>query len=159
MTSWPQIAIDDRDYSLCFGCGPNNPIGLKLSFLWDGKTARAEFTPTEFYQGWSGLVHGGIVICLLDEAMSYAVIFEGMHCVTAKIQVKLRHPASINEPLLITSSIIKKTRKLVQTEAVVSLKDGTLIAEGTATHFVTDSTNREGNPVIENRGAWIQKDR
>ena len=140
MTTWPQISIDtDRDYNLCFGCGQDNPIGLKLSFQWDGKTARAEFSPTEFYQGWPGMVHGGIVICLLDEAMSYAVIFEGMHCVTAKIQVKLRRPASINEPLVITSSVTKKTRKLVETRAVVSLMDGTMIAEGAATHFVANS--------------------
>ncbi len=145
MTTWPQISIDtDRDYNLCFGCGQDNPIGLKLSFQWDGKTARAEFSPTEFYQGWPGMVHGGIVICLLDEAMSYAVIFEGMHCVTAKIQVKLRRPASINEPLVITSSVTRKTRKLVETRAVVSLMDGTMIAEGAATHFVANSANREG---------------
>ncbi|MFC2022493.1 PaaI family thioesterase [Chloroflexota bacterium] len=150
MTTWPQISINtDGDYSLCFGCGQANPIGLKLSFQRDGKTARAEFTPTEFYQGWSGLVHGGIIICLLDEAMSYAAIFEGMHCITAKIQVKLKRPASINELLVITSSVTKKTRRLIETRAAVSLKDGTLIAEGTASHFVAHSPTREDNPVIQ----------
>lgn len=157
MTTWPQISIDtDRDNSLCFGCGQDNPIGLKLSFQWDGKTARAEFSPTEFYQGWPGMVHGGIVICLLDEAMSYAAIFEGMHCVTVKIQVKLRRPASINEPLVITSSVTKKTRKLVETRAVVSLMDGTMIAEGAATHFVANSPSREdrhGEVTSSNKGA------
>ena len=137
MKNWPQISVDtDWGYSLCFGCGQTNPIGLKLSFQWDGKTASAEFTPTKFYQGWSGLVHGGIIICLLDEAMGYAALFEGMNCVTAKMQVKLRRPASVDEPLIITSSTIKKTRKLVETKAAISLKDGTLIAEGTATQFV-----------------------
>ena len=140
MTTWPQVAISsDRDYRLCFGCGQDNPIGLKLGFQWDGKTARAEFTPTKFYQGWPGLVHGGIIICILDEAMGYAVLFEGMYCVTAKMQVKLRRPASIDEPLIITSSAIKKTRKLVETKAAISSKDGTLIAEGTATHFVINT--------------------
>ena len=146
MTNWPKISIDDRDYSLCFGCGRNNPIGLKLSFQWDGKTARAEFTPTEFYQGWPGLVHGGIMICLLDEAMAYAGLFEGTICVTAKMQVKLRHLTPINEPLVITSSITKKTRKVVGTRAAISLKNGTLVAEGTATQFVVQSQNREDKP-------------
>ena len=150
MKNWPQISVDtDWGYSLCFGCGQTNPIGLKMSFQWDGKTARAEFTPTKFYQGWSGVVHGGIIICILDEAMGYVVLFEGMNCVTAKMQVKLRHLASIDEPLIITSSTIKKTRKLVETKATISLKDGTLIAEGTATQFVInirtgDATNKEG---------------
>ena len=147
MTTWPQISIDtDRGYSQCFGCGQDNPIGLKLSFQWDGKTVRAEFTPTEFYQGWSGLVHGGIIICMLDEAMSWVALFEGMNCVTAKMQVKLRRLTSIGEPLIITGSITKKTRKLVATKAAISLKDGTPIAEATATHFVVHSQNEEDKP-------------
>jgi len=147
MTTWPQISIDtDRSYNQCFGCGQDNPIGLKLSFQWDGKTARAEFTPTDCYQGWSGLVHGGIIICLLDEAMSWAVLFEGMSCVTAKIQVNLRRLASINEPLVIISSITKKTRKVAETKAVVALRDGTLIAEGTAKHFATNSPKIKDEP-------------
>ena len=150
MTGWPQISIDtERDYSMCFGCGQDNPIGLKLSFQWDGKTARTEFTPTKSYQGWSGVVHGGIIICLLDEAMSYAALFEGMHCATTKMQIKLRSPAPIDETLVITSSLTKRSRKLVDTKATVSLKNGTLIAEGTATQFVIntktgDAINKKG---------------
>ncbi len=140
MANWPKVSIDTvKEYTLCFGCGRENPIGLKLSFQWDGKTARAEFTPTKFYQSWSGLVHGGIIICILDEAMGYAAIFEGMNCVTAQMQVKLRRPASIDEPLIITSSTIKKTRKLVETKAAISLKDGMVIAEGTATQFIINT--------------------
>ena len=148
MKNWPQISVDtDRGYSMCFGCGQNNPIGLKLGFRWDGKTARAEFTPTKFYQGWSGLVHGGILISILDEAMAYAALFEGRHCITAKMQVKLSRLAPIDEPLIITSSTIRKTRKLVEAKAAISLKDGTLIAEGTATQFViktSEAITKEG---------------
>ena len=150
MANWPQISIDvDKGYSRCFGCGRDNPIGLKLDFQWDGKTARAEFAPTEFYQGWPGVVHGGIMMCLLDEAMGYAALFEGVHCVTAKIQVKLRRPASIDEPLIITSSVTKKSRRLIEAKAAVSLKDGTPIAEGKATQFVANSSDREDKSTLE----------
>lgn len=78
---------------------------------------------------------------ILDEAMAYAALFEGMNCVTAKMQVKLSRLASIDQPLVITASVTKKTRKLVEAKAAISLKDGTLIAEGTATQFVI---NKEG---------------
>ena len=147
MANWPQISINnDREYSMCFGCGQNNPIGLKLEFQWDGRTASVEFTPTEFYQGWSGLVHGGILICLLDEAMGWAALFEGLHCVTAETQARLRRPVSIGETLIITSSITKRNRKIVKAKASISLKDGTLIAEGTATQFVINTkTGGESN--------------
>ncbi len=147
MANWPQISIDtDRQYNMCFGCGKNNPIGLKLDFRWDGKTASVEFTPTEFYQGWSGLVHGGILICLLDEAMGWTALFEGLHCVTAETQARLRRPVAIGETLVITSSITKRNRKLVKARASICLKDGTLIAEGTATQFIIDTkTGGESN--------------
>ena len=146
MTIWPQISVDDSDYSRCFACGQDNPIGLKLSFQRDGRTARAEFTPGDAYQGWPGLVHGGIIFCLLDEAMAYAGLFEGVTCVTAKMQARLSHPAATNEPLIITSSVTKKTRKLIETRAVVASKDGVVIAEGTATQFVVNSRGREAKP-------------
>lgn len=147
MTAWPQIAFNvDSDYSQCFGCGQDNPIGLKLNFQWDGKTARAEFTPAEFHQGWPGIVHGGITICLLDEAMGWAVRFEGMECVTAKMEVKLSRPAAVNEPLIITAHITRKTRKLIETRAAVALEDGTLVAEGKAKHFVVNASNRPDRP-------------
>jgi acyl-coenzyme A thioesterase PaaI-like protein len=137
MANWPQISIDlEKDLGMCFACGKDNPIGLKLQFDWDGKTARAEFTPSELHQGWSGIVHGGIITCLLDEAMSYATLFEKIDTVTAKLQVRMKRPILIGEPLSITGNITKRTRKLVETKATISLKDGTPVADATATQFV-----------------------
>jgi len=157
MANWPRLSIDtSKELSMCFGCGKDNPIGLKLNFKWDGKTARAEFTPDKLHQGWSGLVHGGIIICILDEAMGYAALFEGMNCLTAKIRVKLRHLTPIDKTLIITSSLTKKARKLVETKATISLTDGTLIAEGTATQFIintklSEASNKEESPKAMSR--------
>ena len=146
MTTWPQITINiDREYRQCFGCGQDNPIGLKLSFRQDGNMARTEYTPSELYQGWPGLVHGGILSCMLDEAMGWVVMLQGINCVTAEMQVKLKRPVPVNEPLTITSSITRQTRKLIKSKAAISLDDGTLIAEGTATQFVVDSPNKVVN--------------
>jgi len=140
MSTWPQVSIDtEKSLTMCFACGRDNPIGLRLNFTWDNNLARAEFTPSQFHQGWSGIVHGGIIGCLLDEAMTYAPYFKGLDCITAKMELRLRRPALIGETLIITSSITKQTRKLVETKAAVSLKDGTLVAEGTATMFVLHS--------------------
>ena len=36
MKTWPQISIDtEKSLAMCFGCGPDNPIGLKLNFKRD----------------------------------------------------------------------------------------------------------------------------
>jgi len=137
MTNWPQVSIDmEKELNMCFACGQKNPIGLKLSFSWDGKVARTEFTPSELHQGWAGVVHGGIITCLLDEAMSYATLFNGVKSLTAKMQTRFRRPLQIGEPLIITASVTKKTKRLIEAKAEMSLKDGTPVAESTATMFV-----------------------
>ena len=142
----PQVSIDtDRSDSLCFGCGQNNPIGLKLSFKRDGKTARAEFTPDKLYQGWNGIVHGGIITCMLDEAMAHAAHLGGIESLTAKMTVQFKRPAPVEEPLIITGSITRNTRRLIETEAKVSLPDGTVVAESTATQFIIETNSGDAS--------------
>ena len=136
MINRPQAIDIEKGYSMCFGCGEDNPIGLKLSFQRDGKAVKAEFTPGKLHQGWADVVHGGILLSILDEAASYAAIFEGLFCITAKMETRLRRPAVIGEPLIITAATTRKTSRLVEAVAKISTKDGTLIAESRATLFV-----------------------
>ena len=139
MGNWPQVAIDlPEGYSQCFGCGQDNPIGLKLKFEPDGKGVKAIFTPDERYQGWPGYLHGGIVGCLLDEVMSNAAVSEGVRCVTARFESRLKSLIPIGIPLIITSHTTRKTRKVIECASAVRLQDGTVVAEGSATHFVID---------------------
>lgn len=60
----PEPSFHYSGNRLAYGRGQDNPIGLKLVFSWDGKTAKAEFTPNEYHQGWPGLVHGGVILAL-----------------------------------------------------------------------------------------------
>jgi uncharacterized protein (TIGR00369 family) len=137
MTNWPRPPSDTvKESDLCFACGPKNPIGLKLKFDWDGREVKSRFTPGEFHQGWAGLVHGGITASLLDEAMSYAALYSGVNSLTARMQVRFKRPVPIDEPLTVTASVTRKTRRLVETRGELRLDDGTLVAESTATMFI-----------------------
>ncbi len=136
MTSQPQVPIEpEKGWDMSFASGPDNPIGLKFDLKWDDKRkiGTGEFIPNEFHQGWGDIVHGGIIECLLDEAIGWTAWYEGMNVATATIEVRFRRPAKIGEPLVITASITKKRRNLVEGEAKMSLKDGTLVAEGKST--------------------------
>ena len=139
----PRVPIStDKSAGLCIGCGQNNPLGLKLNFKWDGKTTRAEFTPTKFYQGWPDIVHGGIITTMLDEAMGHATLFSGFFdFLTAAIQVNFKRPALIGEPLVITASITKNEERSIEVEGMVSLLDGTLVAEGKAMQVIIETGN------------------
>jgi len=56
----------------CFVCGENNPNGLRLNFKIDKvkQTLKTTFIASPTFQGWDGIVHGGIISTLLDEAMA-----------------------------------------------------------------------------------------
>lgn len=137
MTNWPRpLANTTKESDKCFVCGLKNPIGLKLKFDWDGQEVKANFTPGEYHQGWAGLVHGGIISCLLDEAMSYAALYSGVNSLTARMQTRFKRSLPIDEPLTVTGSVTRKTRRLVETKAELKLADGTLVAESTATMFI-----------------------
>jgi acyl-coenzyme A thioesterase PaaI-like protein len=139
-----KISFDMRE-GLCFGCGQNNQIGLKLDFKWDGKTARAEFTPTELYQGWPGIVHGGITTSLLDEAMGWATRLSCFNAVTARIRANFKRPIPVGERLIISAFITKNEGRHIESKAEVSLPDGTVMAEGTSTYVVIETMSAEAN--------------
>ncbi len=141
MLSWEKklagIDANQSEFPMCFACGKDNPVGLKLKIVKDGDEARGEFTVSELYQGWRGYVHGGIIFTILDEAMAYA-FYPEIRGVTAKTEVRIRQPVPIGVPLVVTGRVVKKTRKLFTTAAEITLKDGTVLAESTAQVYVVN---------------------
>lgn len=57
----------------CFGCAPDNPAGFHLEFFEDGDDIVTFWQPSAPYQGWEGIVHGGIQALLLDEVCGWVV--------------------------------------------------------------------------------------
>ena len=51
----------------CFGCCPDNPIGLHMEFYEDGDYIMSTWHPEHNYQGWVDTMHGGILSTLIDE--------------------------------------------------------------------------------------------
>lgn len=121
---------------MCFGCGEENPIGLRLDFSLKDGGVEACFTARECHQGWSGIVHGGILFSLMDEAMGYAFFLRGINGVTARAETYFRRPAPIGRLLRIKASVTKESRRLIETRASISLDDGTVMAEGKALMYV-----------------------
>ncbi len=124
----------------CFGCGQQNPIGLRLRFRTEGDSVRAEFTPSSVHEGYPGYLHGGITCALLDEAMGWAAynLSSGALAVTAKAQIKFRRPLLIGESLTVAASITRKSTRHLWTEATIRQKDGRVAAEATAIMVISD---------------------
>ena len=83
------------DNNYCFACGSKNPDGLKLEFKYsdDGSKAETTYIPPEKFQGWKGIVHGGIITTLLDELMAKAAINKGYQILTGEITTRFKNPA------------------------------------------------------------------
>jgi uncharacterized protein (TIGR00369 family) len=122
-------------YGNCFVCGQNNPNGLRLNFEIDEekKTLKTTFVASPTFQGWDGIVHGGIISTLLDEAMAKLVYELGYQSVTASLEIKFKKPAPILEPLLVYGEITEVNRRLVRAKARVTKEDKTILAEGKST--------------------------
>jgi uncharacterized protein (TIGR00369 family) len=125
----------------CFGCGQQNPIGLKLRFRTEGESVRTEFTPSSVHEGYPGYLHGGITCALLDEAMGWAAynLSSGALAVTARVQIKFRRPLLIGESLAVAASITRRSTRHLWTEATIKRRDGRVAAEATAIMVISDS--------------------
>jgi acyl-coenzyme A thioesterase PaaI-like protein len=144
MELWPKVSMETRkEYKMCFGCGESNPIGLKMKFKWDGKTASTEFTPGENHQGWGGYVHGGITSCVLDEAMGRTAMFAGYNNVTAKMQTRFRKMIPIRETYVVSCTVTRRTSRLIETEAKITDRDGQVLAEASSTQYVVGPIGEE----------------
>lgn len=116
----------------CFACGPENPIGLRLHFEEKDGGVEALFKPTRDHEGWTGLIHGGIVSTLLDEAMAYALYFAGLAGLTARMEARFRRAIAPGEELRVCARITDARRGVVDAEAFLTRSDGVVVAEATA---------------------------
>lgn len=122
------------DDGLCFGCGPHNPIGLRLTFAWEGDVYGTRWTPAPAHQGWAGIVHGGLLALTLDETLSRAALERhGLHWVTAELNTRLRRSARVGVPLVIEARVESVRSKLIVCRGEIrEAESGRIIATGEA---------------------------
>ncbi len=131
-----EVSADDR----CFVCGPDNAAGLKARFDIDRERRRAVciIRIVDTYQGWQGIVHGGIIAALVDEAGVYACRSVGEHFVTAELNVKYKSPVPIDQELIITAEVVASRRRIYSVVGKIELA-GKVLVESQAKIFEVTS--------------------
>ena len=120
-------------YRECFGCGDDNPAGIDLRDLRldDDGITRATLNPRPHHAGFPDVLHGGIAMAALDEAMAYAcTLTTGSWVATAKIEVKFRRPVPASGALRLEAGIESGTRRF-HTWGRLLLEDGTVAVQAT----------------------------
>ncbi len=116
----------------CFVCGLDNPGGLRLSFTIDddSRDVVAECVIGDEFQGFDGIVHGGIVTSILDDAMANRLFAKGLKCLTRDLSVRFMRPTRTGVRCRIRAWIMGERPPLYELKSELR-QDGALMAKAT----------------------------
>lgn len=149
----------------CLGCGPGNPYGLRLNLRVDPNTGivTVPFSPAQEHIGFEGIIHGGLLATVLDEAMVWAATWSGKRfCVCGELSVRFRAAASVGSKLTVEAKVEYSRPKLIQVAATVRTPSGGVIAAGEGKYvplapdqnermmrtLIPDATTQEAHAVL-----------
>jgi acyl-coenzyme A thioesterase PaaI-like protein len=122
---------------MCLICGLENPVGLHLHiYETEPGTVETNYTAPEHFQGYPGVLHGGIVAAIIDEISGRAHMgsdpLNPRFMFTAKLEVKYRKNVPIGKPLKIIGRAGRsKARSAEAWAGIYDAKTNELLAEGT----------------------------
>ena len=123
--------------TMCFACGTDNPIGLKIDFTVEGDRCTAEFTPNKNHVGYEDTVHGGIIFSCLDDVMANVLYQQKRKAHTAKCEIRYRQALQVGQTVLLSGWIESERRRLIVLKSEMRRKDdNSLVAEADASFMI-----------------------
>jgi len=116
----------------CFVCGLANPFGLGLRFYQIGLSeVTAEVTVPEHFQGYPGVVHGGVVAAMLDEIAGRAHMGGDppRFMYTAKMDIRYRKNVPVEQPLRLVGRAGMSKSHTATSSSKIYGPQGDLLAE------------------------------
>ncbi|WP_269524361.1 PaaI family thioesterase [Coraliomargarita parva] len=102
-------------HDACLAC--THP-DLKLDFTLDGPhRLRSSIDFTKAMTSFNGMVHGGLLAFVMDEAMTCALMAEGIYGATGDLNLRYRKPVRVGPTSHITVSISQRHQRLFRLEA------------------------------------------
>jgi len=90
----------------CIVCSPHSQCGFRLEFvLSDDGSVQAKFDCSRAFEGYPGLLHGGVIASLLDGAMTNCLFAHGQQGITGELKVRFRHPVVTDRPAIVRAWI------------------------------------------------------
>lgn len=122
----------------CFACSPYNSAGLQLEFWEDGDDIVTKWKPTKEYEGWIGVLHGGIQATLLDEIGGWVVMLKLKTTgVTTEMNVQYIKPVKVtNGELTIRGRIVSEEGRIAKIKASLHNEAGEECATALVSYFV-----------------------
>ncbi len=121
---------------MCFICGLENPVGLHLHiYEVEPGIIETTYNAPEYFQGYPGVLHGGIVGAIIDEVAGRSHMGSDpdnpRFMFTAKLEVKYRKNVPVAKPLKIIGKAGKSKSKTAEAWAgIYDAQTNELLAEG-----------------------------
>jgi acyl-coenzyme A thioesterase PaaI-like protein len=126
-----------RSHPHCVVCNPANPAGLGTEFtLQPDNSVTGEFRGGAVFEGYPGLLHGGVAAALLDGAMTNCLFAHGIVALTAELTVRYREPVDIRGKMTVRASLVESHGRL---------------------HLLRAELRQEGRVKATARGKFIEK--
>ncbi|HSV15540.1 MAG TPA: PaaI family thioesterase [Tepidisphaeraceae bacterium] len=115
----------------CLVCSRDNVHGLHLSLFVDpdASIVTTDFTPQPANIGFQGIVHGGVIATVMDEAMVWAATWVGRRfCLCGELTTRFRRPAEIGRRAIVEAKVEFRNPRLIQTAATLRDESNQLLA-------------------------------
>lgn len=122
----------------CFACSPDNSAGLRMSFSLAGESVFSEWQPRPEFEGYPGVVHGGIQATLADETAAWLIhAVLGTAGVTREMSVRYHQPAKTEDsPFRVEAHAVEVSAKRATIEARITGASGTLFTTARCEYVV-----------------------
>ncbi|OGV44214.1 MAG: hypothetical protein A2X48_02550 [Lentisphaerae bacterium GWF2_49_21] len=131
----------ERLHPFCIVCGKSNERGLGLSFqvCEDGGVV-GRFFCSRNLQGYTGLLHGGVISSILDGAMTNCLFASGKTAVTGKLNVRFVFPVLVDHEIVVRARVKKSSPPLHVMESEL-VQDGRIVSRASAKFMEIGNVN------------------
>ena len=127
-------------FNECFICGSDNPIGLHLNILSGEDTAVCDWVAMKEYEGYAGMLHGGILAAIMDDMMAHALYSRNIAIVTAHLGVDYKSTVYTGDKIHIEVHLDSHR-------------------EGSKAYHMTGTVTKDGILCAELHGVAVQTDK
>ncbi len=118
-----------NDVGTCFACGKHNKHGMHLDIRKTKKGVELDFVAPERFEGWRGVIHGGIVATILDELIAWACTVRGYDAVTGELNIRFRQALKVGQKVHGIGRITEEHGCLLRGESELVDASGKVIAQ------------------------------
>jgi acyl-coenzyme A thioesterase PaaI-like protein len=108
--------------------GDANPLGTAGTLFRQGDEVVGSFTLNAGFEGWPGIVNGGVVAMVFDSVLGTVLTFIGAPAYTGRLTVSYLKPVPIGRELEFRSRLQSRVERKIVVEGEVRL-DGEILAE------------------------------